>query len=406
MMPRSREGTIDFKMSIAIQSTGLSPKGKRYMIRIPVRYKGKPLMPMKSNRVSKFIEEGKGRIRYDRKLKIHYLQLIIEPSDEKTQEITIGIDPGSSFDGVSVVSDDTHHINIELIQRSKKGKASIKAFKMRQASNRRVRRSRLRHRRIRFDNRTSNKMAPTIKANVDFRKWAIEKLTKIFPITRVVIEDVRFNHFKNCNGRSFSLVEQGKTELYRWIKDRGLKLELYNGWNTKKLRINTFGGDPKVSDKGSKSFEAHCIDSFVLACNKEHLIDDETGEILIDEPVAVNTLDVRKSVTFIEKIVKVRRCLTRTRKLYSSKGNTIGPQYYKKLKGGIKAPYRNISSHRNLCRVKPNDEHSNHPAQWDYIDNGFTERFKCNTAPYGGTVMRGVKKFFKEGEWQNRILSN
>ena len=103
-------------------------------------------MPMKSNRVNKFIESGKGKIRYDRKLKIHYLQLLVEPSGYRTQDITIGIDPGSSFDGFSVVSSDTHHINIELIQRAKKGKTSIKTLKKRQAETRRGRRSRLRRR--------------------------------------------------------------------------------------------------------------------------------------------------------------------------------------------------------------------------------------------------------------------
>ena len=376
------------------------------MFRIAVKYKGKPLMPMKSNRVSKFVGLKKGKIRYDRKLKIHYLQLLETPSDFETQDITIGIDPGSSFDGFSVVSSDTHHVNIELIQRAKKGKTSIKSFKTRQAQNRGVRRSRLRHRPIRFDNRTSNKMTPTIRANVEFREWLITGLCGLYPITRVVIEDVRFNHSKNQNGRAFSLVEQGKTELYQWIKNRGLILELYSGWNTKKLRINTFGGDPKVSDKGSKSFEAHCVDSFVLACNKDYLVDEETGEVLEDQPIATNDLCVRKSVTFIEKIVKIRRCLSRTRKLYETKGNPIGPRYYKKIKGGAKIPYQNFSSHRNLCRVKPNDEHSNHPKQWDYIDNGFAERFKHNTAPYGGTVLRGVKKFFKNNEWENRKVSN
>jgi hypothetical protein len=220
----------------------------------------------------------------------------------------------------------------------------------------------------------------------------------------VVIEDVRCNHYKSTKGKSFSLVEQGKTELYNWIKDKGLILELYEGWNTKKLRINTFGGDPKVADKGSKSFEAHCVDSFVLACDKDYIIDEETGEVLDDEPVATNQIFVRKSVTFIKKIVKIRRRLFSTKKVYTTKNNLIGPQYYKKLKGGIKVPYKNISSHRNLCRVKPNGEHSNHPKEWDYIDNGFSEKFKHIKVVYGGTVFRGNKKFWVEGEWRNREL--
>ena len=122
------------------------------------------------------------------------------------QKITLGIDPGSTFDGFSVVSKNAHHLNIELIQRHKNGKNSIKAFKKRQASNRRLRRSRLRHRRIRFDNRNSSKLPPTIQANVDFRIWLVNQLVKIYPISDVVVEDVKFNHYKFTNGSSFSKV--------------------------------------------------------------------------------------------------------------------------------------------------------------------------------------------------------
>ena len=199
------------------------------MYRLPVRFKGKPLMPMKATRVKKFISSGKGRIRYDRKLKLYYLQLLVEPSGEETQEVVLGIDPGSTYDGISIVSKTYHHINIELIQRPKKGKNSIKAFKQRQSGNRRVRRSRLRHRKIRFDNRTSSKLSPTIKANVDFRKWIIIKLNLYYPISKVVIEDVRYNHYQNSNGDSFSRVEQGKSELYNFIQDLNLELELITG---------------------------------------------------------------------------------------------------------------------------------------------------------------------------------
>ena len=370
------------------------------MFRLPVKYQGIPLMPMKSRRVSRFIKLKLGRIRYDEKLKLHYLQLLKQPSGIETQDITLGLDPGSSFDGISVVSNDTHHCNIELIQRPKKGKTSIKFFKARQVMNRRVRRSRLRHRPIRFDNRTKLKLSPTIRANVDFRKWIITKLVTIFPITRIVVEDVRFNHYRSAKGRAFSLVEQGKTELYSWIKSQGLQLELYDGYNTRNLRLNSFGGDPKSKDKGTRSFEAHCVDSFVLACNKGYKLDEKTGELFLDQPIVINDLLVRKGVTFIEKKVKQRRCLTRTRKRYKDKS-----RYYQLAKDDVKEFYTNISSHRNLCRVKPNSEHSNHPRYWEYIDNGFTERAKYSTTPYGGTVFNGVKKFLINGRWQNRVIT-
>ena len=364
------------------------------MIRIAVRYKNRILMPMKSKRASRFLETKEAKLKYDRQLKIHYLQLQREPSGYAVQNITIGIDPGSSFDGFSIVSQDTHHHNFELIQRPKKGKNAIKSFKTRQSSNRRVRRTRLWHRKIRFDNRMSSKLAPTIKANVDFRKWLITKISFLYPISNIIIEDVKFNHGKDVKGkkgRAFSLVEQGKTELYNWIKSLGIKLELFQGFNTKKLRVNSFWYDPKSMLKDSKDFNAHCIDSFLLACNKTFKIDITTRELLISEPVITNIVFINRKVLFIEKIVKVRRCLTRLRHCYKDR-----KYYYKKLKGGVKQIYSNISKKPNICRVKSDNEHSNHPKQWEYINNGFVERFKCSTARYGGTTYKG-KYYFKDG---------
>ena len=57
------------------------------MNRIAVRYQGIALMPMKTKRVQKYLDSGKAKIRYDKKLKIHYLQLLVEPSGFNTQEI-------------------------------------------------------------------------------------------------------------------------------------------------------------------------------------------------------------------------------------------------------------------------------------------------------------------------------
>lgn len=371
------------------------------MKRIAVKYQGKPLMPMKSNRVTKFIISGKGKIRYDRKLKIHYLQLLQDPSGYETQDITIGLDPGSNFDGFSVVSGDTHHVNIELIHRVKKGQTSIKSLKIRQSTTRRVRRTRLRHRRSRFSNRTKqNTLSPTIRSNIDFRKWLITKLMKMYPVNRVVIEDVKYDHFTNKNGGSFSLVEQGKNEFYKWIKQHGLILELYRGFQTKQLRINTFGGDPKIKYKGARSFEAHCVDSFVIACDKEYIFDPITGEIYINDMIAVNDLIIRKSVIFIEKIVKIRRRLTQTRKRLKNKA-----LYYHLKPGGVKEYYQNYSSHRQLHRIKLDNTKSNHPPQWNYIDRGVVEKFKYFSHLHGGTVFKGVKKYFVNNEWQNRIIS-
>ena len=373
---------------------------------MPVIYKGTPMMPMKASRVNRFVSEGKGKIRYDRKLRIHYLQLLVAPSDNQYQKITLGIDPGSTFDGVSIVSSKSHHVNIELIQRPKKGRNSIKAFKENQATNRRTRRGRLRSRRARFDNRTSNTITPTIRANVEFRQWLVTRLLTIFPITHVVIEDVAANHaLLGKAGRAFSLVEQGKHMFYAFLKSKGLDVTLYHGYDTCKLRKNSFSKDPKVKSKDSKVFDAHCIDSFVIACEKEvnEVIDVETGEIT-NQPKITNMMPINKKVIFIEKIVKIRRRLTRTRALYTTKNNVIGPNYYRYKKGGIPVVFECKSNKDNIARVKPAGvTKSNHPPKWDYIDNGRAVKQKCNTARYGGTTLGGHKFYDSvKHEWLNR----
>ena len=102
---------------------------------------------------------------------------------------------------------------------------------------------------------------------------------------------------------------------------------------------------------------------------------------------------------FIEKIVKQRRALTRTRAKYKNES-----KYFRYAKGGEKIFFTNISRKKNICRVKPEGEHSNHPKQWIYVDNGFAEKIKSNTARYGGTSFNGERKFFKNNEWMNRTI--
>ena len=367
------------------------------MERIAVRYQGLALMPMTCARARILVKAEKARIKLDRKLKIYFVQLLVEPSSIDTQKIVLGIDPGSTFDGMTVLSKDCHHVNIELLQRAKKGKNAILAFKNSQAANRRLRRSRLRHRPIKFSNRICKKIPPTIRANLDFRVWFVKNIAKLYPITKIRIEDVKFNHFKDkagnnrkgykgkSMGSSFSLVEVGKQMLYTWIQARGYTLELMDGFNTSEMRKEYLGGvDTKAIDKGEKSIEAHCLDSFIIAGKDFNL-----------EEIQLN-----RKVVFIEKLVKQRRCLVRLRKLYKDKW-----QYFRYATGGVKQYFTNISRKENKCRIKPENEHSNHPTRWEYLSHGFAEKCKSNTARYGGTCLDGIRKFFVENEWRNRTCT-
>jgi hypothetical protein len=355
------------------------------MNRIPVRYQGLPLMPMKQTKAFWLVKNHKAKFRFNRKLNLWYLKLLVSPSGYLTQEIVLGIDPGSTFDGYSLLSKLFHHLNIEYIQRPKKGKNSIKSFKQRQSMNRRVRRCRLRHRPIRFDNRMSSKLPPTIQANVNSRKWIIEQLMKYFPFTKIRIEDVKFNHFRDlvgknrlngkARGAAFSLVEVGKQELYNWIIASGFKLELIEGYETHKMRLEYLkGSDTKSLDKSEKSFNAHCLDSFIIA----------------SQDLNRNLIALNSKTVFIEKIVKQRRALTRIRAKYKDLS-----KYFRYAVGGEKVFSTNISRKKNICRVKIDGEHSNHPKQWVYLDNGFAEKINLTLLDMVEPVSMESKNFSK-----------
>lgn len=51
-------------------------------------------MPMRWGRVQKYLKLGKGVLKYG-KLGILYFKLVTKPSDLKTQEVVLGIDPGA-----------------------------------------------------------------------------------------------------------------------------------------------------------------------------------------------------------------------------------------------------------------------------------------------------------------------
>lgn len=368
------------------------------MTRLPVVYRGCSLMPMKASRIRRLVKQNKAKICFDRKLNIQYVKLYFEPSGFKTQEIVLGIDPGSTFDGFTLLSHLCHHINIELIHRPKKGKNSIKAFKKRQSETRRCRRSNTRHHKIRFNNRTGSKLVPTIHADIEYRKWLILSLNRHYPFTKIIVEDVKFNHYRDLVGKNrlngkargalFSHVEIGKIDFYNWILDAKFDLEFVKGFETKKMRVKYLDGeDTKSIDKGEKSFEAHCLDSFIIAGTHYNL----------------NEIELNHKTIFIEKIIKNRRHLFLNRKVrHDSKMREA--QYFRYAKGGVKVPFINISRKHNVCRVKPKGMHSNHPKEWIYPDNGYATKHKHETQRQGGTSLNGSRKFFKKNEWQNRKI--
>ena len=331
--------------------------------RIPVVFEGKPYMPMRWKRAKRFVKQGKAKI-CTTKDGFLYLKLKFKPSGEEKQEVSVGWDPGSKFDGITVLTRHCQNLNCELVHTENISKRMEK-----RRMYRRMRRSRLWHRPIRVDHRTKSKLPPTIQSKVNFRIFILNKLLKIFPISRICIEDVSYNHYKKRRGKNFSLVELGKKQFYNTIKSYNLSLYLIKGYNTHKLRNKLFRKDPKIRDKSKESFFAHCVDSLVIA----YACRNDKKDV---------SLKINKCVYYIEHNYLCRRELFKTK-------NKIGDKKYfiKYKKGGEVVPFKKLCKPRKL-RVKVDSCRSNH-GPWTYIHQTQVESFHQFQQRYGGTIVLG-----------------
>lgn len=223
---------------------------------------GKPLTPTTPTKARKLIK-GKQAKKIWSKFNTFGIQLLTETRKE-TPDACLGYDPGTKFEGFSIVVDKENNLNVKLDLPDKR-KIVRKLTERREA--RGVRRSRLRRRKARFNNRSRKGfIAPSQLMIVQSRLKIIKELCKIFPVNYAAIEDVKFNHAKYRWGKNFSTVEVGKSLIRSWFKDHNIHLSEYQGFETKELREKY--KYKKVSSKSIDKFESHCCDSLTLAVNE------------------------------------------------------------------------------------------------------------------------------------------
>jgi hypothetical protein len=90
---------------------------------------------------------------------------------------------------------------------------------------------------------------------------------KILPIKTTVIEDVKAITKKGQYhwNKNFSPIEHGKQHLYKLLQGLGIEVILRSGIETKECR--DVMGLKKVRSKSKQVFEAHCVDSWVMAAS-------------------------------------------------------------------------------------------------------------------------------------------
>lgn len=336
--------------------------------RIPVVYKGQPLMPMRWGRAVKYVKLGKAKFRLHRKLGIKYLELLEKPCDMKTQTIVLGFDPGSVYDGFSVVSDQCHHENFELIHNK-----NIKKRMDKKRMYRRLRRGRLRNRPAKFGSRIKSKMVPTIRSMYNYRVWFIGQITKLYPISTIIYEKLKFNFYRKNYGKDATHVMTGITKLVEYFHIKNLVVIEKSGEDTCSKRLKIFGEDLKCEDKSEKSFFAHCIDSYSLAL------------IILD-----NISRVNKKTRFINKLHFIRRELYQEKKPQSSDFSP-NKSFYKIFREGHIVEYLNpYYGKRRTVKIQKYPNSFTH-----YITMELARELKYHKIKksYARTSYNGVSKF-------------
>lgn len=151
---------------------------------------GRPLMPTcRYGKVRHLLKDAKAKVI---KRCPFTIQLLYD-STNYTQAITLGVDAGSKHIGISATTEQR-----ELYAAVVELRTDIVELLSTRRTCRRARRNRkTRYRKARFLNRVSTKkegwLAPSIKHKVDTHMAVVEKIHKILPVTKIIIETASFD---------------------------------------------------------------------------------------------------------------------------------------------------------------------------------------------------------------------
>lgn len=226
---------------------------------VPVKSKeGKQLMPTPPPVARHLIKNGKATPYWNNG--IFCLRLNYKTS-HYTQDIAVGVDPGSKKEGFTVKSESHTYLNVQADAHNKVGKKVEKRRELR-----RGRRSRkCPNRKNRMNRQAHTERIPTgTRARWDWKLRILDWLSKLYPITHICVEDIKARTIQYARkwNQSFSPLEVGKNWFYSEIEKRW-QLSTLAGHETKEIRDNL--SLKKSSNKLAETFDAHCIDSWCLA---------------------------------------------------------------------------------------------------------------------------------------------
>lgn len=173
---------------------------------------GKPMTPTtRHGKVRRLLKANKATVV---NLCPFTIQLTYKSTDHK-QPVTLGIDAGAKHIGFSATTEKEELFACETILRT-----DIVDLLSTRSQNRRTRRSRLRYRKPKFNNRVFSKkkgwVAPSVKQRIDSHLNEVNEIHKILPITKIVIEAAQFDTHKMKNPNISGIDYQNGEQLGFW----------------------------------------------------------------------------------------------------------------------------------------------------------------------------------------------
>ncbi|MFW5889664.1 MAG: RNA-guided endonuclease IscB [Bacillota bacterium] len=146
-----------------------------------------PLMPCDTAKARRLLKKGKAKVVNRKPFTIQLLYA----TGETKQDITLGIDAGSKKIGLSATTKKKELFSVEVELRND----IVKLISTRR-ENRKTRRNRkTRYRKPRFNNRKKEKgwLAPSIQNKIQTHLKMTEKIHKILPISKIIVETAQFD---------------------------------------------------------------------------------------------------------------------------------------------------------------------------------------------------------------------
>ena len=192
---------------------------------------GVPLMPCRPAYARALIKSGRAVKRWYRGI---FCIKLLDRAEGNVQQVALGCDPGSKREAMTVMSKQHTYINVlsdavtHVKGRVEERRNARRARRFRKTPCRQNRSGR---------NINSKRMSPSTKSRWQIKLNIIKFLRKLYPITDIVVEDIRATTRKGGKwwNTSFSPLEVGKRWFYDEVSRIG-NLILKQGYETKALR--------------------------------------------------------------------------------------------------------------------------------------------------------------------------